>query len=225
VDDPVPDLEHRIVYREGGVLVVNKPPRLPTAGRTLKDPDCLQFWLERYTRRRTWAVHQLDADTTGVNVFVTRKSLVAVWQRRMRFPNARKRYLAIIHGAPEWERTRVDAPIGWMQAGRTGRWGVTDDGKSAATVFERLDQAGDYALVSATLETGRTHQIRVHLQHLGLSLVGEEWYRDPPCTEHPRQALHAADITFRDGLDPGRLEAPLAPDLVDLAVRLGLEVP
>ncbi len=220
---PVPDLDARILREEDGVIVVNKPPDLPSTGRSLDDSDCLQFWLMQRERRMVWAVHQLDADTSGVNVFVRRKPLVPEWQQRMRFPNGQKTYLAIVHGAPEWDRRRAAGPIGFVRRGDWNGNAIVPDGKKAATRFTTLARSADgqFALLSATLETGRTHQIRVHLQGEGLSLVGEEWYRDTPSTAHPRQALHAAKIWFRDGTAPPMM-APLSPDLMALATRLGL---
>lgn len=223
--DPVPDLDARVIHDADGVLALDKPPGLPTTGRALDDSDCLQFWVIQRARKMVWAVHQLDADTTGVIVFVRKKSLVPVWQQRLRFPNGRKRYLALVHGSPDWDRRRVDAPIGSMHRRGRRSWGVRKGGRPAATRFQVEARGPGHALLSCTLETGRTHQIRVHLEHEGFSLVGEEWYRHKPCTEHPRQALHAMTIGFRDGAEPQSLTAPLPSDLRALAARLGVPVP
>lgn len=202
--------------------MLDKPFGLPTAGRTLDDPDCLQFWLMQRRRGMIWAVHQLDADTTGVNVFVSKKSLVPHFQQRMRYPNAQKSYLAVVHGVPTFDSLRVDEPIGYVKTPTFSGQAVTPDGKPSATQFSVLRRGPSHALVRATLESGRTHQVRVHLTHLGHPLVGEEWYRQPACLDHPRQALHAERIEFRDEEQPRELVAPLAPDLVALVDRLGL---
>ncbi len=223
VIDRVPDLDDRIVYEADGLLVVDKPAGLATAGRTLEDPDCLQAAL--ITRRRgrmVWAVHQLDADTSGVNIFVTRRSLVPEYQRRMRFPRGRKRYIAICHGEPDFDRRRVDAPIGFVAVGDRRGQAVTSDGKPAATRLEVLARGGGFTVVRATLESGRTHQIRVHLAHLGHPLIGEPWYRKPPCERHERHALHALEIVFSDDREPAGFSAPIPPDLAELAAELGL---
>ncbi|MFT6400560.1 MAG: 23S rRNA-/tRNA-specific pseudouridylate synthase [Bradymonadia bacterium] len=203
-------------------MVLNKPPLLPTAGRSLDDPDCLQFWLMMRHRRMVWAVHQLDADTTGVNVFVWKKTLVPVYQERMRFPNAQKSYLAIVHGDPAFDELRIAEPLGYIKTEDFSGQGVVQSGKKSATQVTVLGRNGRHALVRARLETGRTHQVRVHLAHVGHPLVGEEWYRRPACTEHPRQALHAERVEFRDGIEPGLFEAPLTSDLLELVDRLGL---
>ena len=88
-----------------------------------------------------------------------------------------------------------------------------------------LDRTATHALLQVTLVTGRSHQARLHLAHVGHPLVGEKVYRTPPSAEHPRHALHAHAIRFHDDGAPTELVAPLAPDLRDLAARLGLVVP
>jgi len=218
------DLERRIVLEQDGLLVMDKPPGMPTSGRHLQDDDCLQYWLIQRHGGMVWAVHQLDADTSGVNLFVTHKGLVDVFHRRLRDPETAKRYLAIVHGVPAWDSRIVEAPIGTI--GDRGL-GVSPDGKTAWTRFGVLDRATDTALLEARIRTGRTHQIRIHLGHLGHPLVGEEWYRRPPCTAHPRQALHAWRLSLApsgagDDLD---ITIPLPPDLRRLADRYGLDRP
>lgn len=198
--------------------MVDKPPRLPTSGRHLDDPDCLQFWLMQRARRMVWAVHQLDADTSGVNVFVWRKPLVPEWQKRLRWPNAQKTYLAIVQGVPTWDAYRESGAIGFVERDGWRGYAVVPDGKPAATRFRVLARGDGVAALACTLESGRTHQIRVHLQHLGCSLLGEEWYRATPCQRHPRQALHAAEV--RVGTE--RFTAPVPDDLRQLAASLGL---
>ena len=202
--------------------MLNKPPLLPTAGRTLQDPDCLQFWLMMRHNRMVWAVHQLDADTTGVNVFVWKKPLVPRMQQRLRYPNAQKSYLAVVHGCPTFDSIRIDEPLGFLKTADFSGQAVVPDGKPSATRLTVLARTATHALVRATLETGRTHQVRVHLAHVGHPLIGEEWYRRPACLEHPRQALHAERIEFHDDEEPGEFVAPPPADLRQLIERLGL---
>ena len=217
-----PDLEERILFEEKGLLVVNKPPDLPSTGRSLEDPDCLQFWLMRRHEGMVWAVHQLDADTSGINVFTTEKRLVSQLQKRMRSPEGRKTYLALVHGSPTWTRREVEAPIGFIDSRSLG---ITEQGKSASSHFRVLHHTPEHALIEANILTGRTHQIRIHLASLGHPLIGEEWYRDPPCAEHPRQALHAWKLDLAAGPGPRSFVAPLAPDLCELAAKMKLSLP
>ncbi|MFT4702684.1 MAG: 23S rRNA pseudouridine1911/1915/1917 synthase [Bradymonadia bacterium] len=213
------------LFDEQGVIVLNKPPGIPTAGRTLHDPRSLQFALMQVNHRKMiWAVHQLDAATSGVNVFLRKKSLVPIWQSRMRYPNAAKSYVAVIEGQLPEPHIRVDQPIGWIGWGDNKRWGIAKKGKQAATQLRELASTGTHSVIQCTLESGRTHQIRVHLQYLGLSLVGEPFYRDSPCQRHPRQALHAEQMRFADGLMPSELRAPLPSDLRHLCDELKMPV-
>jgi 23S rRNA pseudouridine1911/1915/1917 synthase len=200
------ELELRILREDGGLVVVDKPFDLPSTGRQLEDSDSLQYALIQRYGSMTWAVHQLDADTTGVNVFVQQRELVKVWQARLRFPAACKSYLGIIHGNVPDAGMLLDTEI---------------DGRQAVTRIQPLDQTDEAALLRIEIETGRTHQIRIHLQSIGLSLFGEEWYRPTKCTQHPRQALHAQRIQLPDTT----LEAPVPADLLSLAGKLGLNIP
>jgi 23S rRNA-/tRNA-specific pseudouridylate synthase len=201
--------------------VIDKPSGLASVGRHLDDPDCAQFHMIEWARRMVWACHQLDADTSGVLVLVRRKSLVPVMQERMRWPNAAKTYLAVIHGRPSFESLRIDAAIGPLD--RAGRHlGVTPKGKAAASRVQVLARAAEFSLVAVTLETGRTHQVRIHLNHVGHPLVGEPWYAAVPCERLPRHALHAARIDFFDEHQPRQLVAPLPADLLDFCELVGL---
>jgi 23S rRNA-/tRNA-specific pseudouridylate synthase len=206
----------RILHDADGVVVVDKPPGLETAGRTLDDPSSLQFQLARQLGRKVWAVHQLDRDTSGVSVFVRRAARVADWQARMKPPRGRKTYLAIVYGEPRFRERRVDAPLCYDESAR--RWAVGEGGKPASSVVRARVSHQGYALVEVELLTGRTHQARVHLAHLGHPLVGERRYREPPCALHARHALHA----LRLEVEGQTFEAPLPDDLSALAERLGL---
>ncbi len=211
-------LARRIVYEGRGLLAVDKPPDLPTSGRNLDDNDCLQYWLMKRHGGMVWAVHQLDADTSGVNLFVTERRLVALMKAQMARPSAQKRYLALVRGQPDWEERTVHARIGPVDERSLG---ICDNGKPSHSQFTVLSRGNGATLIEARIFTGRTHQIRIHLAHLGHPVLGEEWYVQPPCVAHPRQALHAA----RMQLDDLQLKAPLPQDLKDLMVEWEIEAP
>lgn len=213
------ELEARILFEEDGVLAVDKCPDLPTSGRSLEDEDCLQFALMGRHGGMVWAVHQLDADTSGVNLFTTRKELVERLKRAMAADTALKSYLTIVHGEPPWEEHVCESPVGSLGGGRLG---VTATGRSARSSFRVLARAPGFAAVRADISTGRTHQIRIHLSSLGHPLVGEEWYREEPCALHPRQALHARRLRLGDP-EPLDVRAPLPLDLRQLLERLRLD--
>jgi RluA family pseudouridine synthase len=216
-DHDAVDVNTRVLHHADGLLVVDKPWNLPSSGDRLDDPDSLQNKVIAWYGDMVWAVHQLDADTTGINLFVTRKELVKVYQDALADRRAEKRYLAVVRGVPEWRETTVDEPVGFVAPGQLG---IADDGKPAKSVFRVLDSGDDSSLLEARIFTGRTHQIRIHLQHLGHPVLGEKWYCDPPCHRHVRQALHACKLTLAD---PAlQLEAPVPEDLGELMVKVGL---
>lgn len=206
----------RVIHDAEGVVAIDKPPGLESTGRTPDDPGGVQHHLQARLGRRLWLVHQLDRDTSGVLVFVRKKRLVAEWQATL--PRSRKRYLAIVHGVVEAAR-EVDAPLAYDRAAR--RWAVHHVGKPARSSVRPLGASGARSLVEVTLHTGRTHQARVHLAHLGHPLLGERRYREPACEAAPRQMLHA----WRLEAPELTLEAPPPEDFLHALKRSGLALP
>ena len=216
------ELEHRILFERDGLIAVDKPWGLPSTGRHLQDRDCLQFALMQRHAEMVWAVHQLDADTTGINLFVRTKALVPHWQQRMRYPSGTKTYLAIVHGRAEFDERRIDAPIGVVTEQPVRQLGIRADGQRAVSEVHVLGRGDESSLLRVRIETGRTHQIRIHLSSIGHPLFGEDWYREPRCVAHQRQALHAWRLEFADEDEPRVIECPLPDDLLRLMESLEL---
>jgi len=195
-----------ILHEEDEILVVDKPPGLPSTGRDLDDPDCVQWKVQKQVGHPLWAVHQLDKDTSGALLFARHKRWVESWQKKLKAGS--KVYQAIVHGSPPWERMVVDAPL--ARRGKLMR--VDPEGKPAKTTLSVSIRGSEHALIEARIHTGRTHQVRVHLAHLGHPLVGEKVYRNPPCDLAPRHALHA----WRLKIAGRTIEAPLPADMREM---------
>jgi 23S rRNA pseudouridine1911/1915/1917 synthase len=176
--------------------------------------------------------HRLDRETSGINVLTKDKAANAFLKSAFYDKKPAKTYRAIVHGEPDWDTMEVDAPIGRASGSIIRiRRGIASDGLPAQTTVTVLKRMGDLSLVEARPHTGRTHQIRVHLEHLGLPILGDKMYGQPDSTfthmlDHgpdavvreatgfPRHALHAAAITIPHP-DGGwvTIEAPLSEDM------------
>jgi len=227
-----------IVHSDRELVVVDKPPGLVSGGPDRQfdgeaNPrQSVESLLVRHLGRPIWTVHQLDRNTTGLNCFVLKASLVAAWNERLKVPGT-KHYLAIVHGTPEVADPSFELVVDLSLGER-----VASSGKTFPAVMPMIDPTarpaksrvrflashGGFALALVVPETGRTHQVRLHLAAIGHPLVGEHLHRDPPCTLHPRHALHAVRLDFQaTATRPAlHLAAPIPADLVDLAARLGL---
>ena len=190
-----------IVYEDDDLIVIDKPAGLvvhPGAG--VPDRTLLNALLAHAPALagvpRAGIVHRLDKDTSGLLVVAKNVSAQAHLAGQLATRTMRRVYLAVVHGDPP-ASGRIDAPIGRDARVRT-RMAVSRRGREARTSFRVLERYGHAALIESRLDTGRTHQIRVHLQHIRHPLAGETVY----CrgTRHgvafPRQALHAAELTL-----------------------------
>ena len=224
----------RIIYTDGPLIVVDKPAGIVSAGPPRDGRLSAEAYLALAFGRQAFAVHQLDRDTSGLNCFVLKASAVALWAARLKAFEV-KRYLAIAHGQLDPPDQLVSAPIGDRRDPATGKLfpGVVaadaPGARHAETHLLTRATSDAFTLIEARPHTGRTHQVRVHLAHVGAPLVGEKVHRTPPCTLHPRHALHASGLVFPPEDLPGSspfagliLEAPLPADLAALALRLGL---
>ncbi len=216
-----------IVFEDRDLIVIDKPPGLvvhPGAGvpdRTLLNA-LLAHAPELALVPRAGIVHRLDKDTSGLLVVARNVSAQASLAGQLANRTMRRTYLALVHGDPP-ASGMIDAPVGRDARART-RMAVTRRGKEARTRYRVLERFGRAALLECRLETGRTHQIRVHLQHLRHPLIGEAVYRRG--TRHalamPRQALHAAELELvhpRSGKTM-RWQSPLPRDMSALLERL-----
>ena len=190
-----------IVYEDDDLIVIDKPAGLvvhPGAG--VPDRTLLNALLAHAPALaavpRAGIVHRLDKDTSGLLVVAKNVSAQAQLAAQLATRAMRRIYVALVHGDPP-ASGRIDAPIGRDARVRT-RMAISRRGREARTSFRVLERYGHAALIECRLDTGRTHQIRVHLQHIRHPLVGDTVYRRG--TRHgvsfPRQALHAAELAL-----------------------------
>jgi 23S rRNA pseudouridine1911/1915/1917 synthase len=234
---PSQDLPLTILYEDSDVAVIDKPAGLvvhPAAGH----PDAtlvnaLLFHVHDLSgvggELRPGILHRLDKDTSGVLLIAkndeAHRALSAIWNTDA----VRKEYVALVYGTPASDRGTVDAPIGRDPRDRK-RMSVVAEGRRAVTEYEVAERLRYASLLRCRLRTGRTHQIRVHMKHLGHPIIGDPVYSGPQWRGIPdkklqravasleRQALHAARITFTHPRDARvvTVEAPLPTDLRDL---------
>ena len=212
-------LELRIAYEDEHLLVVDKPAGLvvhPGAGHA--SGTLVQGLLDRGLTggdpERPGIVHRLDRDTSGLLVVSRTQQAYDGLQALVRRRALEREYLTLVRGRPRSRRGRVEAPIGRDRRDPTRMSIDTESAKAAVTHFEVLELLPAHAFLSVRLETGRTHQIRVHLAAIGLPVAGDRTYGVPePSLE--RQFLHAARLAFPHPVTGVRVEArsPLPPDL------------
>src|SRR5690348_14349792 len=191
----------KIVHEDAALIVIDKPAGLvvhPGAGQP--DRTLLNALLAHAPALggvpRAGIVHRLDKDTSGLLVVAKTVEAQTDLVKQLASRSMRRVYLAIVQGDPP-ASGMIDAPVGRDAKART-RMAVTQRGKPARTTYKVLERFGRAALVECRLETGRTHQIRVHFQHIRHPLVGDTVYRRG--TRHgiafPPQALHAAELAL-----------------------------
>jgi 23S rRNA pseudouridine1911/1915/1917 synthase len=179
---------------------------------------------------RPGLVHRLDRDTSGVMVVAKHARAQELLAAQFRVHDLERVYLAITHGVPSFDRRRVETLHGRDPADRRRFSPDVREGRRAVTILRVTERLGSAALLSVTLETGRTHQIRMHCRHVGHPILGDELYghkiRDPRLQAAAaglrRQALHAAVLGFRHPRTGQvvRFESPLPADMLDVLTAL-----
>ena len=216
VEEP---LELRIAFEDEHLLVVDKPAGLvvhPGAGHAAG--TLVQGLLGRGVAggdpERPGIVHRLDRDTSGLLVVSRTQQAYEGLQALVRRRALEREYLALVRGRPRSRQGRIEAPIGRDRRDPTRRSLDTDSPKDAVTHFEVVELLPAHALLRVQLETGRTHQIRVHLGAIGLPVVGDPAYGVQEAGLR-RQFLHAARLAFPHPVTGEQVEAssPLPPDL------------
>lgn len=219
-------LEIRIAYEDEHLLVVDKPAGLvvhPGAGNLTG--TLVQGLLSRGVAggkaSRPGIVHRLDRDTSGLLVVARSEDAYEKLRALVKEHELEREYLALVRGRPRSRFGRIEAPIGRDRREPTRMSLDTDLPRDAVTHFEVVEVFHDHALLRVRLETGRTHQIRVHLSAIGLPVVGDPVYGVPEPGLR-RQFLHAARLAFPHPItgEPIETESPLPADLAAALERV-----
>jgi 23S rRNA pseudouridine1911/1915/1917 synthase len=224
-----------VLYEDAHILIINKPARLLTQPTPARERDTLleragRYLARKYERKKPFVgiVQRLDQDTTGAIVVVTNVHALRPFQAMFRAHAIERGYVGLVEGIPHCPQGRLDMRLVKDRGDR--RRGVSRDwsrGVPAVTHFRVLETFGQAAsMMECRLETGRTHQIRIHLAEIGHPVIGDPVYR--PRTRYPfpvpfgRQALHAQSLRFVHPFSHELIDAhaALPADMSELAAEL-----
>jgi 23S rRNA pseudouridine955/2504/2580 synthase len=228
--DYVPAAEFPVLYEDDALLAIDKP-----AGVAVHGGSGVSFGvIEQLRRSRPQAkflelVHRLDRETSGVLLLAKKRSALTALHEQMRAGQTDKRYLTLVLGQWKNAKQHVKLPLHkFTRPDGERRVMVREDGQESHTVFALQKAWAGYSLLEAQLKTGRTHQIRVHLAHLGFPIAGDDKYGDFARNRElaklglKRMFLHAHALAFTHPLtgEPLRLMAPLPQELQRFVDRL-----
>jgi 23S rRNA pseudouridine955/2504/2580 synthase len=216
-------LGERIIYEDARILVLDKPAGLAVHGGSGVSLGCIEaLRLLKPECKDLELAHRLDRDTSGCLLLAKRRSALRVLHELLREGQVDKRYLTLVKGRwPEGE-TVIEAPLVTHRVGGEARVKVHESGKDARSTFRLLERYGKTAsLLEVSIDTGRTHQIRVHALHAGHPVAGDERYGDRDFDEYlksfglKRMFLHAHSLSFDwpETGEPFSASAPLPDDL------------
>ncbi|GAD15801.1 RluA family pseudouridine synthase [Lentilactobacillus otakiensis] len=191
-----------IVYEDDDVIVVNKPQGMvvhPSPGHpdhTLVNALLYHSPLSTINGEyRPGIVHRIDKDTSGLLMVAKNDAAHKFLSQQLKEQKSLRKYVALVHGRISEDSGVVNAPIGRSPKDRK-KQAIVPDGRHAVTHFEVLERFADYTLVACRLETGRTHQIRVHMKYIGHPIVGDPLYGPRKTIAGNGQFLHAQELGF-----------------------------
>lgn len=223
------DLNLEIVYEDADVLVVNKPRGMvvhPAPGHT--SGTLVNGLMHHCTDLsgingvlRPGIVHRIDKDTSGLLMVAKNDVAHEGLVNQLVDKSVTRKYLALVHGHIPHDKGTIDAPIGRDTKDRQ-KQAIVDGGKHAVTHFQVVERFGNFTLVECRLETGRTHQIRVHMNYIGYPLAGDPKYGPKKTIDFGGQVLHAGVIGFVHPVTKEYLEfsSPIPEDFEALLAEL-----
>lgn len=219
-------MDLNIIYEDDCLLVINKPAGMPVHPSMLHYEDSLSNGIKYYfdligLHKKIRPVNRLDKDTSGIVIFAKNEYVQECLSRQMNEKIFVKEYIAICEGVFKEKSGTINAPISRKEDSIIERC-VKSDGSPSITHYEVLEEYSDYSVVQLILETGRTHQIRVHLSYIGHPIIGDTLYGTISSTSTSsligRQALHSYKVSFVHPISmiPVTLFAPLYEDMAHL---------
>ena len=223
---PPVELPLDIVYEDEDLMVINKPagmPIHPSMNNYYNSmANALAYYFDQQNRPFVFrCINRLDRDTSGLTIvakhYVSAGMLSAMIANKAASGITRE-YLAIVKGSVQPPEGTITAPLGRKEGSIIERTIDFEKGESAITHYKVLDEKNGHSLVSLILETGRTHQIRIHMKHLGYPLIGDYLY-NPDMERIQRQALHAWKLSFVHPITEEKMQftAPLPEDMAKVA--------
>ena len=223
---PPVELPLDIVYEDEDLMVINKPagmPIHPSMNNYYNSmANALAYYFDQQNRPFVFrCINRLDRDTSGLTIvakhYVSAGMLSAMIANKAASGITRE-YLAIVKGSVQPPEGTITAPLGRKEGSIIERTIDFEKGESAITHYKVLDEKNGHSLVSLILETGRTHQIRIHMKHLGYPLIGDYLY-NPDMGRIQRQALHAWKLSFVHPITGEKMQftAPLPEDMAKVA--------
>jgi RluA family pseudouridine synthase len=184
-----------ILFEDGDMIAIEKPAGIASIPERDRAKETILSLLENQLKRKLFIVHRLDKEVSGVMLFAKNAGMHKYLNEAFFNGNVHKTYRALVHGIVIEEKGEIDRPI--RQFG-SGRMGVDEKrGKPSRTKYEVIKRFDEYTLINACPVTGRQHQIRVHLYHIGHPVAGDMLYGDKNHQKnYPRLMLHAERIEF-----------------------------
>jgi 23S rRNA pseudouridine1911/1915/1917 synthase len=220
------EMDLRVAWEDEHLVVVDKPAGVVVHPGTGHESGTLVHGLLALDaaggdEERPGIVHRLDRDTSGLLVVARSEEAHARLQELIRRREVERHYLALVKGAPRSRTGRIEAPIGRDRTERTRHSLDTPTPRDAVTFFEVVELLSEHTLLDVRLETGRTHQIRVHLEAIDLPVAGDPVYGVAGDLELERQFLHAARLGFAHPFTGERVDvgSPLPDDLASALER------
>lgn len=222
-----------ILFEDDAILAINKPPGLVVNRAESVKTETVQDWVEHtyhiFIENRAGIVHRIDKETSGILLIAKTPETFGELQRQFKDRLIKKTYLAIVHGKLVPPEGEIRAPVGRLPWNKE-RFGIVPGGKDSVTKYKVLlvfsRQSSDFSFVELYPETGRTHQIRVHMKYINHPILGDYLYAGRKTARDdrewaPRVMLHAKKIVFLHPTtgDTISIEAPMPDDMKKLYER------